>query len=57
MILSHVYSIVNTYSTLQLDKDQNSYFQGECVSLAPLLSEFGRRVKPGETKWIAHGPS
>lgn len=47
-------SAVNTYKTLPLVKDQTSYFQGDCFSLALLLRELGRRVKPGETKWIAH---
>lgn len=46
-------SAVNIYKIPPLVKDQTSYFQ-ICSSPTLLLREFGRRVKPGETKRIAH---
>lgn len=53
IIPSPTSSAVNIYKTPPLVKDQTSYFQ-DCSSLALLLREFSRRVKPGETKRIAH---
>lgn len=52
-ISSQTSSAVNIYKVPPLVKDQTSYFQ-ICSSPTLLLREFGRRVKPGETKRITH---